>query len=206
MSWNAARYGKREMLSYDRYPSTKSVRHGRKATLLRTDDQQMVTRLAMEMNGAVGDGALENIFGSSSAAYALSVAMRIKRAKGRDVDLLSSNGRAHNDKATARRHLCGRNVHHMTPKSREGQLFSGNGKINLLLMKVSRHDFLHKEFGIRTWEEIIVLLSRCVNLAWRADFASMVKSIVPAFTRKRMCRRMVRRSFNNLQLFGESPG
>jgi hypothetical protein len=205
MSWSAERYGKRQRLSHDRYSLTGSVCRGRKTTLQRTDDQQMVTRLAMEMNEVIVGGALESIFGSSSAAYALSVALRIKRAKGRDATLLSSEDCARSGKSKARRHLCGRNIHHMTPKSRKGQLFSGEAIHNLLLLKVPRHDILHKEFGIRTWEEIIVLLARCINIAWRADFAKMVDAVVPAPARNRMCRRMVRRSLRNIQLFGEGP-
>jgi hypothetical protein len=171
---------------------------------LRADDQRMVMRLAMETNEVVKDGALENIFGSSSVAYALRVAVRIKRVKGRDAAFPTWENFAEG-KIHARRRLRGRNIHHMTPKSRKGQVFFGNGTCNLLLMKVPRHDLLHKEFGVRTWEEIIVLLSRCVRIAWHASFDTMIDLLVPALPRKKMCRRMMRRSLNNFQLFGESP-
>ena len=205
MSWKAIRYEKSRVPFRDRSRANGTVR-SKKTEKLRADDQKMVTRLAEEANEAVTGGALEGIFGSSSAAYALRVALRIKRMKRRDEELLSARESAWGDKARKRRRFHGRNIHHLTPKSREGQLFSGSGTHNLLLMKVPRHDLLHKEFGVRTWEEIILLLTRCVKLAWNASLNTMIDSLVPAPPRKKMCRRTMRRSLRDLQLFGESPG
>ena len=205
MSWRAVRYERNRGSFKSRRQVNNNVR-SKRATKLRADDQQMVTRLTMEANEVVSSGTLENIFGSSSAAYALRVAVRIKRAKRRNTALLTSGDFSEGAKIKARRHLRGRNIHHMTPKSRKGQLFSGDGTCNLLLMKVPRHDLLHKEFGVRTWEEIIVLLAQCVKIAWHVSFSEMIDSHIPPLPRKKMCRRMARRSLHNLQWFGESPG
>ena len=204
MSWSAVRYRKTSVLFQDRRRAKNDIRS--KGTMrLRADDQRVVMRLAMEVNEAVEGGALESIFGSSSAAYVLRVMLRIKRAKGRDAFPAWENF-SEGNVIKARRHLRGRNIHHMTPKSREGQLFFGNGTSNLLLMRVPRHTLLHREFGVRTWEEIILLLSRCVRIAWHAGFGNMVDSLAPAPPPKKMCRRITRRSLNNFQLFGESSG
>jgi len=203
MSWNAVRYEKCHTSFRDRSHAN-NIR-SKKTIKLRADDQRMVTRLAMEANGVV-EGALGSIFGSSSITYALRVALRVKRAKCRDAALPAFENSLVGDGIKARRHLRGRNIHHMTPKSRKGQLFSGNGTCNLLLMKVPRHDLLHKEFGVRTWEEIIILLSMCARIAWHASFGALIDSFSPAPPRGKMCRRMVRRAMHNLQLFGESPG
>lgn len=205
MSWSADRYEKSHKPFRRRRQAISTIR-SKTTAKLRADDQRMVTRLAMETNEAVEAGALESIFGSSSVAYALRVASRIKRAKGRDATFPTGENSSEGNTIKSRRRLRGRNIHHMTPKSRKGQVFFGNSTCNLLLIKVPRHDLLHKEFGVRTWEEIIVLLARCVKIAWHASFGAMIDALVPELPRKNTCRRMLRRSLRKLQLFSESPG
>lgn len=205
MSWNAVRYEKSQIPSRVRRRAA-SIIHPKRTAKLRADDQRMVTRLASETNEAIEGGALEGIFGSSSVAYALRVALRIKRVKGRDTTLPPWGNFSEGNTVQARRRLRGRNIHHMTPKSRKGQVFFGNGIYNLLLLKVPRHDLLHKEFGVRTWEEIIILLARCAKMAWHASFGAMIDALVPELPYKKMRRRMERLSLRDLQLFGESPG
>jgi len=205
MSLKATRYEKIRVPFRNRRRANRDV-HCKGASKVRADDQNMVTRLAMETNEVVEGGVLESIFGSSSVAHALSVALRVKRAKGRDATVSTWENSFKGSNIKSRRRLRGRNIHHMTPKSRKGQAFFGNGKCNLLLLKVSRHDLLHKEFGVRTWEEIIILLSRCVRIAWHASFGAMIDALVPAPPRNRMHRRMVRRALHNFQFSHESPG
>lgn len=205
MSWKADRYGKSSRPSRDRRQVSNTV-FSKTTTKLRADDQRMVTRFAMETNEALQGGALESIFGSSSAARALLVMLRIKRAKRRDAALLTWEDFSESNRIKARRHLPKRNMHHMTPEDRKGRPFFGEGTYNLLLMKISRHDLLHKVFGVRTWEEIIILLARCVKIAWHASFGAMIDALVPELPRKKTCRRMLRRSLRKLQLLSESPG
>ena len=209
MSWNANRFGTHQVRFQSRRPLAKNPSRGKMATAHRTNDQQMIMRLVMEMNEVVKGGALESIFGSSSAAYALQVALRVKRIKGRDADLPLLGRIAPTDDTDVhlafRRRFRGRNIHHMTPKCRKGQLFSGNTIRNLLLIKVFRHDLLHKEFGIRTWEEIIALLSRCVEIVCGINFDLMIDRLVPAPIRERPCRHKARHSIYDFQ-FSESPG
>ena len=50
----------------------------------------------------------------------------------------------------SRRRYPGRNKHHMLPASRNG---SGD-RSNLLYMKISRHERLHRLFGTMSWDEI----------------------------------------------------
>jgi hypothetical protein len=214
MSWNAARYGKSEPNHHEDQPK-KDRRQRRTASLRRTEDQQLIARLVEEKDGVIEGSVLENIFGSFSPRYALQVALRVKRAKRRDPSLPPPNlcdlamptntsklprRRFRGKKKAARRRFLGRNRHHMTPRCRKEQLFSGNTRSNLLLIKISRHDFLHKEFGVRTWEEIIVLLARCANIACKLDFNTMTNRHISAATRRRSCRRMVRRSLRKVQL------
>lgn len=52
----------------------------------------------------------------------------------------------------------GRRFHHLTPSCREGMPYHGNEPSNLLLLKDERHEALHRRFGSRTLEEIIILL------------------------------------------------
>jgi hypothetical protein len=216
MSWNASRFGKRqqtEVLHHEGQPK-EDCRRRRAVSLRRTEDQQLIERLLEEKNGVIEDGVLESIFGSSSPHYALRVALRVKRAKRRDSSLptsslsetvtvastsKSSHRRFSGKAKKVRRRFPERNRHHMTPRCRKEQSFSGNTKSNLLLIKISRHDLLHKEFGVRTWEEIIVLLARCANIACKFDFNTMVDHRISAATRRRSCRRMVRRSLHKLQ-------
>lgn len=52
----------------------------------------------------------------------------------------------------------GRRFHHLTPTCREGMPYHGNDVSNLLLYKKDREEALHRRFGSRTLEEIIILL------------------------------------------------
>ena len=180
---------------------------GKRRESQRVSTQQMIARILVEASAATDVGSLEKVFGSASPERALRMALRIKHLKKREDDLFSGetvgihavfpgtlNGRKSHER---------RNVHHLTPKCRKDQPFSGNNIHNFLLMKVSRHDALHKEFGVRTWEEIIVLLSRCVATIRRMDFSHMVDLIQGAF--KRTERQKARRALRNLQL-GFCPG
>lgn len=56
-----------------------------------------------------------------------------------------------------------RNKHHLTPKSRGGK----DSRDNMLLIKVKKHNLLHKIFGNRTWEEIIQVMIRVAEMKGR---------------------------------------
>ena len=55
-----------------------------------------------------------------------------------------------------RKHLENRDYHHNLAKSRGGS----NQDFNLIVLKVERHQMLHKIFGNRTLREIISVLER----------------------------------------------
>jgi hypothetical protein len=218
MSWNAVKYGKLE-LNHHGSQSKKDHHHRMAVSLRRTEDQQLIMRLIEEKNEVIEGGVLKSIFNSSLPRYALQIALRVKRAKRRDPSLpppslsdpvmptgisKSSCRRFRRKKKAACGRYPGRNRHHMTPRCRKEQFFSGNTRSNLLLIKISRHDLLHKEFGVRTWEEIIVLLARCENIACKLDFNIMIGHHISAATRRRSCRRMVRGSLRKFQ-FMEAP-
>ena len=201
MGWKTARSKKG---CSERHRSSSSARGNskrRSTSSYRSNDQQLVNRLLLEANGAVEAGALESVFGSEFPAYALRVALRIKQIKKRDEVFFSEEQR--DVDVASRRRLRERNMHHLTPKCRKGQPFFGNNPHNILLMKISRHDALHEAFGVKTWEEIIALLSRCVAAIHRMDFDAMIDLIQRAF--KKSGRRKARRALRNLQL-GFCPG
>ena len=195
MSWSSSHYRKR--CSRRRHSSSRTHNQRRATSSYRTDDQKLVARLLLEANGAAEIGALESVFGSSAPDHALRVMLRIKKIKGRDERAMSLRDEP-DVQVKYRRRLRERNIHHLTPKSRKGQPFFGNNPRNVLLMRISRHDALHDEFGVRTWEEIIALLSRCVAACRRMDFDAMIDLVQNAF--KRRARRKARRALRNLQL------
>lgn len=49
-----------------------------------------------------------------------------------------------------------RNRHHLIPKSRGGNMSCQN----LLLIKIEKHKYWHKIFGLLTLDEVILLLQR----------------------------------------------
>lgn len=55
------------------------------------------------------------------------------------------------------------NKHHLTPKSRFGDMSPNN----LLLIDIEKHNLLHKIFGNRTWEEIIAVMVRVSQMKRR---------------------------------------
>lgn len=57
----------------------------------------------------------------------------------------------------------GRNKHHLTPKARGG----ADADWNLLLIRIERHQELHRIFGNKTLEEIIQLLVRLQRMKRR---------------------------------------
>ena len=61
----------------------------------------------------------------------------------------------------------GRNKHHLTPRSRGGS----DQDWNLLLIKIERHNELHRIFGNMTLEEIIQLLTRLARMKQRQKAA-----------------------------------
>lgn len=65
--------------------------------------------------------------------------------------------RKHNrNRRLYRRHLKGRNLHHNIARARGGS----NENWNLILLKIEKHDLLHRVFGLRTLKEIIAILER----------------------------------------------
>lgn len=156
-----------------------------------TNDERAIEHLLTEKN------KLETIFGSASPARALQVALRVKRAKGRH-DALSSE--ALRTPAACRdltdRPGKERNYHHLTPRLREGQPFYGESSHNKILIKVVRHDALHAEFGRRTLEEIIRLLTLCAEVE-RQFLADRVAGSARRTPCRKMCRRRARRILQN---------
>lgn len=200
-SWRASQCRKGR---FQRRCSSNRVHNRRKPTAsLRADSQQLVAQLLLESNGAVDVGALERIFGSASPEHILRLLLRVKLLKGRDEALFSAEQVEMWTLFPKRLKEKGRNVHHLTPRCRKDQPFFGDNRHNFLLMKVSRHDALHEVFGVRTWEEIIVLLSRCVAEIRQMNFDIMIDLIQRAF--RKSGRRKARRALRNLQL-GFGPG
>lgn len=208
MGWRTAHYQRR--CFRHRHPSNECNHGRRERSAQRIDSQQLASRLLMEANGAIDEGALKSVFGSASPHRALRVMLRIKRLKQREEDLFRGEKvKPHilfPRRVKIREHKKDkkeRNVHHLTPESRKGQPFYGDNRHNFLLIKIFRHDALHKVFGVRTWEEIIVLLSRCVAAVHNLDISTMLDLVQHGF--KRSDRRKARRALRNLQL-GFYPG
>lgn len=161
-----------------------------------TNNQRAIEHLLTEKN------ELQKIFGSASPTDALRVALRLKRAKKRSADLspeaLKTPARCRDFKDRPGRE---RNYHHLTPQLREGQPFFGDSIHNKLLIRTARHEALHREFGRRTWEEIIFLLalSAEVERQFREDL-----TVGPS--RRTPCRHICRRRAHRvLQSFTYHP-
>lgn len=186
MSWNAKRHCKR----VEGCPGSLAKN--------RIDDQRVIARL---LDGNV----LFGIFGITSVECALRVALRIKRMKQRVPDALSLIHT--NSHMPYRRHLRGRNNHHLTPRSRKDQPYYGDTPHNLLLMKVKRHDALHKECELRTWEEIIFLLARCVKKLRGMSFYLPADHVSPSSRRSKNRRHTTRyHSHARARNYSFSPG
>lgn len=156
------------------------------------ENQKIVGRLLKKAAEGAHVNPFRKIFGTMSPQRALSIAFRIKRLKKRDPDIpmgapikpsraFPKEVRIVPPKLKCGRHKkCGckwglrKNVHHLTPQKREGERYFGNFRCNFLLMRISRHESFHKEFGVRTWEEVIVILARCVNIDQQEHFDLLV--------------------------------
>lgn len=70
-----------------------------------------------------------------------------------------------------RRNRWGRNQHHNLARSRGGS----SEDYNLILIKIERHNLLHKIFGLRTIREVIQMLERLDRIKKRkeADHAQL---------------------------------
>jgi len=109
---------------------------------------------------------LVRIFGSSSLRRVLRVLIRVKRAKKRTPETLGQMAwhcRQGNDDPPDR------NYHHLTPRCRKKEPYRGDGWRNRLLIKKERHRVLHYECGVRTLEEIILILYRCLRARSRRN-------------------------------------
>lgn len=183
MSWKAQRH------SNQRVCRGPLVRH-------QIDDQQIIKRF-------LETDAILRIFGLASVEKALRVALRIKRAKQRTPATLAEIHTDPNFRYS--RHLKGRNNHHLTPRSRKDQPYYGNTPYNLLLIKVKRHDALHEECEVRTWEEIIFLLARCVQKIRGISLQNIIERVSPLPRRKKKHHHAARyRSHSRSRSFG--PG
>lgn len=67
------------------------------------------------------------------------------------------------NKLAHRKHLTGRNRHHLIPRSRGGT----NSDRNMLLIDIEKHELWHRLWGTRTIEEILALLSRMARMKKR---------------------------------------
>ena len=207
MGWRVAHHRRKR---FERRCSSNKFHNQKRRSSRETNSQQLITRLLMEANGAVEVGALEHIFGLASPHDALRVALRIKQLKKRE-DAFFSNKKISVHTLFPRRLRARENkkdkkvrdVHHLTPQCREDGPFYGDNRHNFLLIKIARHEALHEAFGVRTWEEIIVILSRCVAAVRHMDFNVTIDLVQRAF--KRPQRRKARRALRNLQL-GFCPG
>ena len=181
MSAKAERYTRRQGFTKE----TSFTEQNRRKPLMRyrINDQRIISRF---LEGT----ALWRIFGVTSVEYALNVALRVKRLKGRTPAALGFVYAG--PIAKQRRHLQGRNNHHLTPRSRKDQPYYGNAPHNLLLIKIKRHDALHEECEVRTWEEIIFLLARCVQALRGMSLRSILDRASPRSRGKIKCRRAQR--------------
>jgi hypothetical protein len=195
MSWKAQRHSKRKVSL--REPSFSGRGHRGPLVKHRFNDQQIIARLPKT-------DELFNVFGLRSPEQAFRVALRIKRAKQRTVDTISL---VHADShVSCRRRLTGRNNHHLTPKSRKDQPYFGDTPHNLLLIKVDRHDALHRVFESRTWEEIIFLLARCIKGVRTALLQNIIERAVPSGRKKKNRCNTRYHSHSRCRSFSRSPG
>ncbi len=186
MSWKVNRYRKQPF----------GGKSGRPSVSHRTNDQQAIVRLLTKKN------ELAIIFKTASVSRILKIALRVKRAKRRDDALLVDDSirmRAPHRPSKDRKGS-ERNFHHLTPKMREGQPYYGGYAHNKLLIVIARHQAIHNEFGVRTWEEIILLLSRCVAIHHQTNLDQLVSMTQPTSanrTCRKRARRILRDHFNN---------
>ncbi len=193
MSWKAERHSKRKIRIEEPGVPGRSSRGP--LTGHRIDDQKVISRL---LDGAV----LKSIFGLTSVERALRVAIRIKRLKQRTPDAPPV---MHSSFYFRCRHgFGGRNKHHLTPRSRRDQPYSGDTPRNLLLIRVDRHDALHRECELRTWEEIIFLLLRCVQRMRGISLQKIIEHISPSSRRNKKRQRPTVRYHCHSRSF--SPG
>lgn len=163
MSWNAWRYQRGHI-----HEESASVGEN---TAHRTNDRALMMRILTTDN-------IAKVFGSPSVEYAHRVALRVKSAKKRDPGNMPTMGEK--CRVFLRRRLSKRNNHHLSPRCRPDDAYHGTKPYNILLMKIERHNELHKEFGVRTWEEIIFVLWRCRTQITAIDFAELCASAATA--------------------------
>lgn len=142
---------------------------------------------------------LKEVFSVHSINLALATLVRLKHSIGRDQSALSygDHGSAlskmHCHVRTINHHLIQRkgaqaplqNVHHLTPRPRRDMPFHGNGRSNLLALKMARHKAWHDEFGIRTLEEIILLMAECARISNRAQLIALIDRLIGRIPLKR---------------------
>lgn len=136
MSWTAWRYQKKTVRLQKR--RFREERGRRRLFLLPVIDQRE---------------ALMQVFGTASLERALQICLRIQRIKCR-LGSPSPEGRFR------RKHIRGRNYHHLTPRFRRGAPYHGNTWQNLLHIRMERHEAWHHYFGLLTLEEVIAVLVR----------------------------------------------
>ncbi len=215
MSWRTAHFGKQDF-EYG-HGVRRRWRSGRTKPHWRGNGRRRKMGPGFfEAAGASLQGdALQRIFGTSLPARALRIAIRIKRAIRRDPRVplgKAIHPSVISEKRMHWKYIDGkfqpdRNVHHLTPKSRKGELFFGNYRCNMILMKVERHNALHDEFGVRTWEEIIMVISRYAAMEQAVNFAAFVEEYLRLVhgLRKRSCKRIARQIVRDLRN-GICPG
>lgn len=147
MSWSAMRYqGKVTRPGIGR----KGNRRRRSVRASKCGRRQSLTTF-------IEPESLSQIFGANSIHRILRICLRLQRMKSRNI----SGGKP---KKFQRKHVAGRDYHHLTPRCRKGESYYGEGWRNLLLIRRSRHAAWHKVFGVRTLEEVITVLTLCANL------------------------------------------
>ena len=191
MSWGAHRYQKCEIV--------RARKERRQSATHRTDNQQLINRF-------VETDALASIFGSPSPEYALHVLVRVKGAKRRIPEVVLEQP-AHTP--CRPRRFPQRNFHHLTPQCRKDEPYYGDEWRNLLLMKVSRHNALHNECGVRTLEEIIRILLQCIRAGARQNLILKLATVFAAAdyharTQKWQRGRARRRSFRDREFDPDS--
>jgi len=103
------------------------------------------------------DSNITNVFRGAATdfdlEYVLKVCMRLRRMKHRSI-----YGSAVWRQGAPKIKKVGYQLHHLTPRCREGQPYHGGGKGNLLFIAIGKHRAWHALFGVCTLEEIIVVL------------------------------------------------
>ncbi len=215
MSWRTAHFGKQDfehgrgVRRRQRSSRTKPFRRGNGRR------RKMGPGFFEATGSSLQSNALQRIFGTSLPARALRIAIRIKRAIRRDPHVPLGrvirpsviSGKRMRWKYIDGKFQPDRNVHHLTPKSRKGELFFGNYRCNMILMKIERHTALHDEFGMRTWEEIIMIISQYVAMEQAGNFAAFVEEYLHLVhgLRKKSCKRIAHQVMRDLRN-GICPG